>query len=655
MYLKKVLLENRNMSRYTKYPQGIDQKLPIPPSMKNDIVLTPNHEALHANSMKQPFSLTVDSRDRNIELYPNPNNYVIQTPRYKDVLSVELIGADVPHSGFNIDNSNNVIHMIFTSKQFLAYYNGVRENGKSYIEAVIPPGNYEAGDLAGLKPDNYEYGRNLIYQSYYDVNGPQRLAVNTGIVAEAMWLAIQNYINTHPDDPDTQPIIDPDTGSIIAPSAYSQVDFMCNFDLKSMRYTIMSNAKFAIVTRERDRNVANQPIPNFFINQTSAQAGDSFLGINNDRFQPLNRSAYEVLGFKLQNYFPFNKYLYEYVNSPYNPGTIGPVRVYFIASDIECVTNFPVGDTLEITLTILPANAINKILTFQIDDTTFAQVNSFVTGENLSIATVIIEALSEGYCELIVSATDGSGETITIPIFVTTTGSTTWTKNTWTAVMQAPPIFSLVDGAFDRSNPDYIQIAEGTNYYFPPLYPISQGAGGQYTNNYNPEDPCDVSLTGLDPTVNIIARCEAPNYRYDGGKICCYSLPNRPNLNGEKYIILDIPELNYRDLTSVKNNQFYCRILFDTPINITTLASYYNSGVFPAVTNLASTNTVKSIKGSDIGNNRCIKYFTPTQGVLAKLTVRWLKYDGTPYDFQGQDHAIHLEILTVKQTGTYFS
>ncbi len=98
-------------------------------------------------------------------------------------------------------------------------------------------------------------------------------------------------------------------------------------------------------------------------------------------------------------------------------------------------------------------------------------------------------------------------------------------------------------------------------------------------------------------------------------------------------------------------------LLFDTAINMVTLASYFNNinSINAAPSNLATNNTVKSIKGSDIGNNRCIKYFTPTQGVLAKLTINWLKYDGTPYDFQGQDHAIHLEILTVKQTGTYFS
>jgi hypothetical protein len=566
------------------------------------------------------------------------------------------------------------------------------------------------------------------------VNGPQNLSVNTGILAESMWFACQQYGKSLPKE-------DPDYYN------YQFIDFACQFDLKSLKYTIISNATFAIVTRERDRNVANQPIPNFFINQTSAQAGDSFLGINNDRFQPLNRSAYEVLGFKLQNYFPFSKYLYNYYYTPYYPSRASegiPNYVNTITSVPSSIINLLAGNTQDITISVYST-------------TSFPPTNSNVICTANGIATVkpvvgynnlfTVTGVTAGSATITITATDGSGVYTTVPVTVTATESPPVLVNSITSypsevslyIGVAPPppappppagiflavtvlptnatdksvtytssndlvatvneagfvyaqnygfcrisiaatdgsgtitqvrvfvkdatfdypyntdFYSLIDGAFDRNDPDYIQVAEGENYYFPPLYPISQGAGGQYTNNYNPANPCDVSLTGLSDKVNITAYSYAPNFTYGGGQLCCYSLPNRPNLNGEKYIILDIPELNYRDLTSVKNNQFYCRILFDTPINITTLATYYNSGVFPAVTNLASTNTVKSIKGADIGNNRCIKYFTPTQGVLAKLTVRWLKYDGTPYDFQGQDHAFHLEILTVKQTGTYFS
>ena len=520
------------MSRYSKFPQGLDEKLPMPPSMKNDIVLTPNREALHANSSKQPFALTIDSRDRNMELYPNPNNYVIQIPRYKDVLSVELTSADVPHSGYNIDSTCNIFYMIFTKEMFIQYYNGVRINGVSYIEAVIPQGNYEASDLLSIRNGTTMTSVDplMAYQCYYDISGTQSYTCDTGILATALKIAVNKYADTLPDS---------DPNKLL----YRQIYFTCVYDFKTTRFVIVCNAKFAVVTRDKDNNFSNQPFSSFFMNQTPAQADDSYLGANNDHFQPLPNSSYNVLGFEMKNYFPVSSNIYNYQFSPSIP----------------------------------------------------YKHNGFMT-----------------------------------------TG--------------------LIDYLFDPSNPNYVRVAQGQNYYWPPPYPVS--GVGQYNNTYNPANPCDASLTGLDDGVTILS-----TWVYDpatqtstfSGSFCIYSLPNRPNFNGDKYIILDIPELNYRDITNINTKQFYCKVLFDTAINVTPLQLYYNSSVYPAVTNLATVNTVKYVKAADIGNNRCTKFFTPTLGVLGKLTIRWLKYDGTPYNFQGQDHALNFEILTLNQSATYFN
>jgi hypothetical protein len=493
------------MSRYSKFPQGMDEKMPLPPSIKNDIVFTPNHENLHANSSKQPFSLVVDSRDRNIELYPNPNNYVIQVPRYKDVLSVELIGADIPHSGFNIDSTCNTLYIAFTQEMFINYYNGVRQNGDSYIEVTIPPGYYEASDLVS----NTGLIGTLNYENYYN-SGPVSYIANTGILATALKLAVSG-------------------------TPYAAADFYVVFNYKTLKYVIISDWAFAILNRETDKNTSNQPIPNFYVNQnvnvytspvtyynippTSAQANDSYLGANNDRFISLPRCIYNVLGFDLKNYFPAGN-LYSYETAPI-----------------------------------------------------------------------------------------GGGNT-------------------------------LVDGAYNPNNVNYVQISKGENYYWPPPYTVN------YNTAYDPANPCDANLTGLPITAGPLG----------GTNFVAYSLPNIVNMVGEKYLILDIPELNYRDITNSINNQFYCRILLDTSQNTIPLSNYYNTtDQYPTITNLSTNNTVKAIKSSDIGNNRCIKYFSPSQGVLAKLTIRWLKYDGTPYDFQGQDHTLGFEIITIKQTGTYYN
>jgi hypothetical protein len=198
---------------------------------------------------------------------------------------------------------------------------------------------------------------------------------------------------------------------------------------------------------------------------------------------------------------------------------------------------------------------------------------------------------------------------------------------------------TLVDGAFNPNNSSYVQISEGKNYYWPTPYQVT------YNTPYDPTNPCDASMTGLPLVAGPLA-----NY------YVAYSLPNIVNLSGEKYVILDIPELNYRDITNSINNQFYCRILLDTSQNTVPLSNYYtNTNPYPISTNLSTNNTIKAIKSSDIGNNRCIKYFTPSQGVLSKLTIRWLKYDGTPYDFQGQDHTLGFELVTIKQTSTYYN
>ena len=461
------------MSRYTKYPQGIDQKLPLPPSLKNDIILTPNHENLHANSYKQPFALVVDSRHRNMELYPNANNYVIQIPRYKDVLSVEITGADIPHSGFNIDATCNKLYLVDTQEMYEKYQQGMRVNGQSYVEVVIPPGNYEASDFASQIDPSNNAVMAVAYQCYYDYNGPVSYAYNTGILAMALHLAIPAF------------------------------DFAVVFNYKTLKYVIVSNGLFGIVNLEPTPAAAAATISG----SAPMYPADGYLGQNNGRYNPLPNCMWAILGFELKNYLPPPPNFYTYEPAPAPTGSATP---------------------------------------------------------------------------------------------------------------------ALIDGAFDTLSVNYVQLAQGQRYDFP------------------------ANATNLPLTTPALTAT---------GDFVAYSLPNRANFTGEKYIILDIPELNYRESTSVINNQFFCRIILDTDLNSTSLASYYNRGATDAFfpTTLAGVNTVKSIKASDIGNSKCIKYFTPSLGVLSKLTVRWLKHNGTPYDFQGQDHTLGFEIQTINQSAAYYN
>lgn len=86
-----------------------------------------------------PAVLLVDSRDRNHDVYPQPSEYVIKLdPPYKEVVSVELVMADIPNSGYVIDESHNLIHFQDTD--------AMAATG-NYITAEIPIGNRTIDDI----------------------------------------------------------------------------------------------------------------------------------------------------------------------------------------------------------------------------------------------------------------------------------------------------------------------------------------------------------------------------------------------------------------------------------------------------------------------------------------------------------------------------
>ena len=77
--------------------------------------------------------LVVDSRDRNTDEYPDPQDYIISLERdYKDVISVELISANIPKTQYLINNSNNKLYF---------------DDGTGTVTATIPIGNYTISEL----------------------------------------------------------------------------------------------------------------------------------------------------------------------------------------------------------------------------------------------------------------------------------------------------------------------------------------------------------------------------------------------------------------------------------------------------------------------------------------------------------------------------
>ena len=87
-----------------------------------------------------PATLVIDSSRRNRDLYENPGHYVFRLPTvYKDVISVELMQANVPNSAYSINARNNQLR--FT-------YDNDNDGDQESFTATLTPGNYTETTLA---------------------------------------------------------------------------------------------------------------------------------------------------------------------------------------------------------------------------------------------------------------------------------------------------------------------------------------------------------------------------------------------------------------------------------------------------------------------------------------------------------------------------
>ncbi len=83
-----------------------------------------------------PAVLVVDSSQRDRAVYENPGRYRFQLiKQYRDVISMELIQANIPHSFYSINENNNKITV---------------NDGANVYTASITPGNYN--NIATLIP-----------------------------------------------------------------------------------------------------------------------------------------------------------------------------------------------------------------------------------------------------------------------------------------------------------------------------------------------------------------------------------------------------------------------------------------------------------------------------------------------------------------------
>jgi hypothetical protein len=76
----------------------------------SSIIQPPTKNPENKIATKQKYIL-IDSRDRNINTYPNNNKFTIKLDEViKDVLEIELISAYVPNTGYTINQNNSFIY-----------------------------------------------------------------------------------------------------------------------------------------------------------------------------------------------------------------------------------------------------------------------------------------------------------------------------------------------------------------------------------------------------------------------------------------------------------------------------------------------------------------------------------------------------------------
>ena len=121
---------------------------------KNSVIIKPPFSQPTNKEIGKQFTrIVIDSRDRDINLYPTPSKYVYHLDQdIEEVTSAEVIIMDVPLSGYIINNNNNVLTIIWPDD--------------FQQKIIIPVGNYDGPRLA-------EMLQNLINDSQITYNPVQ--------------------------------------------------------------------------------------------------------------------------------------------------------------------------------------------------------------------------------------------------------------------------------------------------------------------------------------------------------------------------------------------------------------------------------------------------------------------------------------------------
>ncbi len=133
------------------------------------------------NSIKQAYTFIIDSSERDRNLYPNPNNYVVNfsTP-FKNIIGMEIIDASIPRAMYTIDVDNNEIY----------YYIG--DIGDIGDESVAESGGGDAIIENGIQLQN---PANLTLRNWNYTSNISSISSNIFDTSNIVWSSNVNLAN----------------------------------------------------------------------------------------------------------------------------------------------------------------------------------------------------------------------------------------------------------------------------------------------------------------------------------------------------------------------------------------------------------------------------------------------------------------------------
>lgn len=90
-----------------------------------------------------PFNIiyyNIDTRERNLDQYPNSNSFTIELNNKYTIIALELVDADIIKTQYNVNSYNNIFYF--------------EETYDITLSIIIPPGNYTITQLISILQDS---------------------------------------------------------------------------------------------------------------------------------------------------------------------------------------------------------------------------------------------------------------------------------------------------------------------------------------------------------------------------------------------------------------------------------------------------------------------------------------------------------------------